>query len=184
MIKRPKVWPWLWSSKCLFLPRFWFNVHIGNIQELDFTILNGYFTLKVWEFHWGKRSFSLPSPSAIHPRLEADLSLTPAASSGNCSPRRLWTRTLTLSVEMSFRWRCFLWMLLFCPSPSAVAELGLHPRTVKDCWKEEALPPSPVVFLSLWLLRFLFSRPPAVLCRIQNDNSHYPHMLTACDMDR
>lgn len=61
------------------------------------------------------------------PRLEADLCLTPAADSGNCSPRRLWTGALLLDAEMSFRSR-ILQMRLLCPAPAQWLGLACIPE--------------------------------------------------------
>lgn len=53
--------------------------------------------------------------------------------------------------------------------PNLETRLGLYPRTVKNCWKEEFFPSSPVscfssgpvAFLSLWLVRIVFLELPA-----------------------
>lgn len=67
-------------------------------------------------------------------------------------------------VKVSFE--CIISVL----TPSPVARLGLHPRTVENCWKEgfgggffsspvSCFSSGPVTFLNLWLLRILFPEP-------------------------
>lgn len=144
---------------------------------------------------------NLPSAATITiaPRLEADLSMTPSASLSKSLSQE------ALSQHWHWMWKSPLDITSFeciisILTPNPVDGAGLHPRTVQNCWKEGfflffftcvllSLRIS-VAFLTLWVLRILFSELPAIQGSVQSTGTRDKGIdcpkdsLLVCDADR